>query len=121
MAEQTLLKTVTQVFSEAELSHLSNHGNGRQPQQCPPSASGPTWSTEVPLRLSVTNCVCVCVSDPGVYDEVMQPVFHSGFLYKFGSTHRGTLSRRTREGGQSLFSLWRCSVDLSRPLWTCPG
>ncbi|CAF90404.1 unnamed protein product, partial [Tetraodon nigroviridis] len=113
VSEQTLLKTVTQVFSEAELSNLSNHGDGRQPQQCLLSASGPSWSSESPAqecqrtncaRVCVCVCVCVCVllSDPGVYDEVMQPVFHSGYLYKSGSTHRGTLSRKSREGGRGL-------------------
>lgn len=29
----------------------------------------------------------------------MQPVLHSGYLYKSGSVHRGTLTRKTREGG----------------------
>lgn len=38
-------------------------------------------------------------SDPSVYDEIMQPVLHSGYLYKSSTVHRGTLSRKTREGG----------------------
>ena len=37
-------------------------------------------------------------SDPSVYDEIMQPVLHSGYLYKSGSANKGTLSRKTREG-----------------------
>uniref|UniRef100_A0A8C4DMR9 ArfGAP with RhoGAP domain, ankyrin repeat and PH domain 3 n=1 Tax=Dicentrarchus labrax TaxID=13489 RepID=A0A8C4DMR9_DICLA len=42
----------------------------------------------------------VLPSDPSVYDEIMQPVLHSGYLYKSGSVHRGTLSKKTREGGR---------------------
>lgn len=62
VSEQTLLKTVTQVFSEAELSNLSNHSDSLQSQQCPLSVSGPTWSTEHPGQLCQwTNCVCACV------------------------------------------------------------
>lgn len=51
------------------------------------------------------NPVSVLLSDPGVYDEIMQPVLHSGYLYKSGLVHRGTLSRKTREGkgGCSVF------------------
>uniref|UniRef100_H3BWD9 ArfGAP with RhoGAP domain, ankyrin repeat and PH domain 3 n=1 Tax=Tetraodon nigroviridis TaxID=99883 RepID=H3BWD9_TETNG len=114
VSEQTLLKTVTQVFSEAELSNLSNHGDGRQPQQCLLSASGPSWSSESPAQeCQRTNCL---LSDPGVYDEVMQPVFHSGYLYKSGSTHRGTLSRKSRE---DLQKLW-CSVDRSLRFYESP-
>lgn len=59
----------------------------------------------------MSQCLCVCdqrlylmssssviPSDPSVYDEIMQPVLHSGYLYKSGLVHRGTLSRKTREG-----------------------
>lgn len=31
VSEQTLLKTVTQIFSEAESAHLANDSNGRHP------------------------------------------------------------------------------------------
>ncbi|XP_042372735.1 arf-GAP with Rho-GAP domain, ANK repeat and PH domain-containing protein 1-like [Plectropomus leopardus] len=48
-------------------------------------------------------------SDPSVYDEIMQPVLHSGYLYKSGSVHRGTLSRKTRDDFQKFW----CSVDQS--------
>uniref|UniRef100_A0A3B4BKK6 Uncharacterized protein n=1 Tax=Periophthalmus magnuspinnatus TaxID=409849 RepID=A0A3B4BKK6_9GOBI len=51
--------------------------------------------------------------DPGVYDEIMQPVLHSGFLYKSSSAHRGTLSRRTRDDFQRFW----CSVDRSLVLF----
>ena len=45
--------------------------------------------------------IVILPSDPSVYDEIMQPVLHSGFLYKSGSAHRGTLNRKTREGGRT--------------------
>uniref|UniRef100_A0A8C3A1I3 ArfGAP with RhoGAP domain, ankyrin repeat and PH domain 3 n=1 Tax=Cyclopterus lumpus TaxID=8103 RepID=A0A8C3A1I3_CYCLU len=51
----------------------------------------------------------VLPADPSVYDEIMQPVLHSGYLYKSSSAHRGTLSRKTREGGRRFW----CSVDRS--------
>ncbi|XP_034055349.1 arf-GAP with Rho-GAP domain, ANK repeat and PH domain-containing protein 3, partial [Gymnodraco acuticeps] len=72
VSEQTLLKTVTRIFSEAE---AENQDQRPLPQP-----------------------------DLSVYDEIMQPVLHSGFLYK--SVHRGTLSRRTREDFQRFW----CSV-----------
>uniref|UniRef100_A0AAY4DD09 ArfGAP with RhoGAP domain, ankyrin repeat and PH domain 3 n=1 Tax=Denticeps clupeoides TaxID=299321 RepID=A0AAY4DD09_9TELE len=43
-------------------------------------------------------------SQEDVYDEIMQPVLYSGYLYKSGSVNKGTLSRKTREGR-----------------WLCPG
>ncbi|GLD68810.1 arf-GAP with Rho-GAP domain, ANK repeat and PH domain-containing protein 3-like protein [Lates japonicus] len=88
VSEQTLLKTVTQIFSEAESARLTNDSNGCQ--QHP-------------------NLDLCTPSDPSVYDEIMQPVLHSGFLYKSGSVNRGTLSRKTREDFQKFW----CSVDQS--------
>uniref|UniRef100_A0A665UHF8 ArfGAP with RhoGAP domain, ankyrin repeat and PH domain 3 n=1 Tax=Echeneis naucrates TaxID=173247 RepID=A0A665UHF8_ECHNA len=41
--------------------------------------------------------------------NIMQPVLHSGFLYKSSSVQRGTLSRKTREDFQKFW----CSVDQS--------
>ncbi|XP_072307561.1 arf-GAP with Rho-GAP domain, ANK repeat and PH domain-containing protein 3 [Eucyclogobius newberryi] len=89
VSEQTLLKTVTQIFSEAESARLASdangsHGNNSFPNQAPSS-------------------------DSGVYDEIMQPVLHSGFLYKSSTGHRGTLSRKTRDDFQRFW----CSVDRS--------
>lgn len=49
-------------------------------------------------RIRPCSRLCVLLSDPGVYDEIMQPVLHSGYLYKSSSVHRGTISRKTREG-----------------------
>ncbi|XP_070692429.1 arf-GAP with Rho-GAP domain, ANK repeat and PH domain-containing protein 3 [Pempheris klunzingeri] len=89
VSEQTLLKTVTQIFSEAESARLANDANGCQR----------------PHHL-LDHCT---PSDPSVYDEIMQPVLHSGYLYKSGSVHRGTLSRKTREDFQKFW----CSVDQS--------
>uniref|UniRef100_A0A672MDQ8 ArfGAP with RhoGAP domain, ankyrin repeat and PH domain 3 n=1 Tax=Sinocyclocheilus grahami TaxID=75366 RepID=A0A672MDQ8_SINGR len=37
-------------------------------------------------------------SDSCVYDEIMQPILYSGYLYKSSSLNKGTLSRRTRDG-----------------------
>ncbi|XP_035525779.1 arf-GAP with Rho-GAP domain, ANK repeat and PH domain-containing protein 3, partial [Morone saxatilis] len=89
VSEQTLLKTVTQIFLEAESARLANDSNCCQQHHHlldHPSAS-----------------------DPSVYDEIMQPVLHSGYLYKSGSVHRGTLSKKTREDFQKFW----CSVDQS--------
>ncbi|XP_033489358.2 arf-GAP with Rho-GAP domain, ANK repeat and PH domain-containing protein 3 [Epinephelus lanceolatus] len=89
VSEQTLLKTVTHIFSEAESARLADDSNDCQRHN--------------PL---LDRCIA---SDPSVYDEIMQPVLHSGFLYKSGSVHRGTLSRKTREDFQKFW----CSVDQS--------
>uniref|UniRef100_A0A3Q2X9C6 ArfGAP with RhoGAP domain, ankyrin repeat and PH domain 3 n=1 Tax=Haplochromis burtoni TaxID=8153 RepID=A0A3Q2X9C6_HAPBU len=87
VSEQTLLKTVTQIFSEAESAHLANDSNGRHPHLA-------------------DHC---STSDPSVYDEIMQPVLHSGYLYKSSSANRGTMSRKNREDFQKFW----CSVDQS--------
>uniref|UniRef100_A0A3Q3B813 ArfGAP with RhoGAP domain, ankyrin repeat and PH domain 3 n=1 Tax=Kryptolebias marmoratus TaxID=37003 RepID=A0A3Q3B813_KRYMA len=55
---------------------------------------------------TLLKTLCVCPSDPSVYDEIMQPVLLSGFLFKASSVNRGTLTRKTREGGRSL--CWFC-------------
>ncbi|KAE8286373.1 Arf-GAP with Rho-GAP domain, ANK repeat and PH domain-containing protein 3 Centaurin-delta-3 [Larimichthys crocea] len=88
VSEQTLLKTVTQIFSEAESARLTNDANGDQQHH------------------QLDHC---SMSDPSVYDEIMQPVLHSGYLYKSSSVHRGTLSRKTRDDFQKFW----CSVDQS--------
>ncbi|XP_028316007.1 arf-GAP with Rho-GAP domain, ANK repeat and PH domain-containing protein 3 [Gouania willdenowi] len=82
VSEQTLLKTVTHIFMEADSARLPQFD---------------------PLDLS----------DPGVYDEIFQSVLHSGFLFKSSSTHRGTLSRKSREDYQRFW----CSVDRSLLLY----
>ncbi|XP_041845520.1 arf-GAP with Rho-GAP domain, ANK repeat and PH domain-containing protein 3 isoform X2 [Melanotaenia boesemani] len=93
VSEQTLLKTVTQIFSEAETARLASESHS-----C----------------LQNTELLGRCpTSDPSVYDEIMQPVLHSGFLYKSSSTSRGTLSRKTREDFQKFW----CSVDQSLLLY----
>ncbi|XP_008296912.1 arf-GAP with Rho-GAP domain, ANK repeat and PH domain-containing protein 3 isoform X2 [Stegastes partitus] len=92
VSEQTLLKTVTQIFSEAEAARLSDASLGCQ-------------------QRSLLDCCPT--SDPSVYDEIMQPVLHSGYLYKSGSVNRGTLSRKTREDFQKFW----CSVDQSLLLY----
>lgn len=61
--------------------------------------------------LTSGNPVSVLLSDPSVYDEIMQPVLYSGYLYKSGPVHRGTLSRKTREG-RSLGGQLRRNVSL---------
>ncbi|XP_053284222.1 LOW QUALITY PROTEIN: arf-GAP with Rho-GAP domain, ANK repeat and PH domain-containing protein 3 [Pleuronectes platessa] len=92
VSEQTLLKTVTQIFLEAESACLANDSDGGQQHH---------------LLDHFTT------SDPSVYDEIMQPVLHSGYLFKSGSVNRGTLSRRTREDFQRFW----CSVDRSLLLY----
>ncbi|XP_028272067.1 arf-GAP with Rho-GAP domain, ANK repeat and PH domain-containing protein 3 isoform X2 [Parambassis ranga] len=89
VSEQTLLKTVTQIFSEVELGRLTNDSNSCQRHPHLPNLCTP--------------------ADPSVYDEIMQPVLHSGYLYKSSSANRGTLSRKTREDFQKFW----CSVDQS--------
>ncbi|KAM6923508.1 arf-GAP with Rho-GAP domain, ANK repeat and PH domain-containing protein 3 [Xenentodon cancila] len=89
VSEQTLLKTVTQIFLEAETAHLANNSDTDGCQRHDDLLHMP--------------------SDPGVYDEIMQPVLHSGFLYKSNSVNRGTLSWKTREDFQKFW----CSVDQS--------
>ncbi|XP_059202723.1 arf-GAP with Rho-GAP domain, ANK repeat and PH domain-containing protein 3 [Centropristis striata] len=92
VSEQTLLKTVTHIFLEAESARLADDSNSQRHHQL------------------LDRCAA---SDPSVYDEIMQPVLHSGYLYKSGSAHRGTLSRKTREDFQKFW----CSVDRSLVLY----
>nr|XP_019963785.1 PREDICTED: arf-GAP with Rho-GAP domain, ANK repeat and PH domain-containing protein 3-like [Paralichthys olivaceus] len=89
VSEQTLLKTVTQIFLEAESACLLEGGQQHH---------------------LLDHCI---TSDPSVYDEIMQPVLHTGYLYKSGSINRGTLSRKTREDFQKFW----CSVDRSLLLY----
>ncbi|XP_056131355.1 arf-GAP with Rho-GAP domain, ANK repeat and PH domain-containing protein 3 isoform X2 [Lampris incognitus] len=89
VTEQNLLKTVTQIFAEAEACRLAD-SNGYE------------------KRSSLGFC-SQSNSDPSVYDEIMQPVLHSGYLYKSGSLNKGTLSRKTREDFQKYW----CTVDKS--------
>ncbi|KAI4874726.1 hypothetical protein NFI96_028345 [Prochilodus magdalenae] len=89
VTEQNLLKTVTQIFAEAEAARLSD-SNGHE--------------KHLSLHYSYMQA-----SDSSVYDEIMQPVLYSGYLYKSGSLNKGTLSRRTREDFQKYW----CSVEKS--------
>ncbi|XP_046705379.1 arf-GAP with Rho-GAP domain, ANK repeat and PH domain-containing protein 3 isoform X2 [Silurus meridionalis] len=89
VTEQNLLKTVTQLFAEAEAARLSD-SNGHE--------------KHLSLHYPYTQA-----SDSSVYDEIMQPVLYSGYLYKSGSMNKGTLSRRTREDFQKYW----CSVEKS--------
>uniref|UniRef100_A0AAY4DAU2 Arf-GAP with Rho-GAP domain, ANK repeat and PH domain-containing protein 3 n=1 Tax=Denticeps clupeoides TaxID=299321 RepID=A0AAY4DAU2_9TELE len=88
VTEQNLLKTVTQIFAEAEAARLSD-ANGHD------------------KNLSLRYLSPQVTSDPSVYDEIMQPVLYSGYLYKSGSVNKGTLSRKTREDFQKYW----CSVE----------
>ncbi|XP_061582452.1 arf-GAP with Rho-GAP domain, ANK repeat and PH domain-containing protein 3-like [Cololabis saira] len=96
VSEQTLLKTVTQIFLEAETANLANLAN---------DADGCHRHDDATLRCTP--------SDPGVYDEIMQSVLHSGFLFKSSSVNRGTLSWKTREDFQKFW----CSLDRSLLLY----
>ncbi|KAM9470173.1 arf-GAP with Rho-GAP domain, ANK repeat and PH domain-containing protein 3 [Clarias gariepinus] len=88
VTEQNLLKTVTQLFAEAEAARLSD-SNGHDKH--------------------LSHYSCTQAADSSVYDEIMQPVLYSGYLYKSGSMNKGTLSRRTREDFQKYW----CSVEKS--------
>ncbi|KAM6977873.1 arf-GAP with Rho-GAP domain, ANK repeat and PH domain-containing protein 3 [Aplochiton taeniatus] len=88
VTEQNLLKTVTQIFAEAEVTRpADSNGFGRH--------SSLDYYTQQ--------------GNSDVYDEIMQPVLHSGYLYKSGSPNKGTLSRKTREDFQKFW----CTVDKS--------
>ncbi|XP_052006230.1 arf-GAP with Rho-GAP domain, ANK repeat and PH domain-containing protein 3-like isoform X2 [Xyrauchen texanus] len=89
MSEQNLLKTVTQIFAEADAARLSD-ANGNNKRRSP--------------HYSYTQSADSCV-----YDEIMQPILYSGYLYKSGSLNKGTLSRRTRDDFQKYW----CSVEKS--------
>ncbi|TSK28154.1 Arf-GAP with Rho-GAP domain, ANK repeat and PH domain-containing protein 3 [Bagarius yarrelli] len=89
VTEQNLLKTVTQIFAEAEAARLSD-SNGHE--------------KHLSLHYSYNQA-----TDSSVYDEIMQPVLYSGYLYKSSSINKGTLSRRTREDFQKYW----CSVEKS--------
>ncbi|XP_031442972.1 arf-GAP with Rho-GAP domain, ANK repeat and PH domain-containing protein 3 isoform X2 [Clupea harengus] len=90
VTEQNLLKTVTQIFAEAEAARLLD-ANGHD------------------KHLSLHYVHSQVISDSSVYDEIMQQVLYSGYLYKGGSSNKGTLSRRTREDFQKFW----CSVEKS--------
>ncbi|XP_037531597.1 arf-GAP with Rho-GAP domain, ANK repeat and PH domain-containing protein 3 [Nematolebias whitei] len=87
VSEQTLLKTVTQIFLEAESVRLANQSDDSQQ--------------------GLKHLDYLSSTDPSVYDEIMQPVLHSGFLYKALSINRGTMTRKTREDFQKFW----CTVD----------
>ncbi|XP_056106336.1 arf-GAP with Rho-GAP domain, ANK repeat and PH domain-containing protein 3 isoform X3 [Rhinichthys klamathensis goyatoka] len=89
VTEQNLLKTVTQIFAEAEAVRLAD-ANGNVKRLSP--------------HYSYTQSADSCV-----YDEIMQPILYSGYLYKSGSLNKGTLSRRTRDDFQKYW----CSVEKS--------
>uniref|UniRef100_A0A669BVX8 ArfGAP with RhoGAP domain, ankyrin repeat and PH domain 3 n=1 Tax=Oreochromis niloticus TaxID=8128 RepID=A0A669BVX8_ORENI len=112
VSEQTLLKTVTQIFSEAESAHLAIDSNGRHPHRADHcSTSGWTLMHSAVLSCEKAGSVrsSIGAEDPSVYDEIMQPVLHSGYLYKSSSASRGTMSRKNREDFQKFW----CSVDQS--------
>ncbi|KTG32202.1 hypothetical protein cypCar_00013999 [Cyprinus carpio] len=90
VTEQNLLKTVTQIFAEAEAARLAD-ANGNDKRVSP--------------HYSYTQSADSCV-----YDEIMQPILYSGYLYKSSSLNKGTLSRRTRDAD---FQKYWCSVEKS--------
>ncbi|XP_016145138.1 arf-GAP with Rho-GAP domain, ANK repeat and PH domain-containing protein 3 [Sinocyclocheilus grahami] len=92
VTEQNLLKTVTQIFAEAEAARLAD-ANGNDKRVSP--------------HYSYTQSAD---SDSCVYDEIMQPILYSGYLYKSSSLNKGTLSRRTRDAD---FQKYWCSVEKS--------
>ncbi|XP_016409165.1 arf-GAP with Rho-GAP domain, ANK repeat and PH domain-containing protein 3 [Sinocyclocheilus rhinocerous] len=92
VTEQNLLKTVTQIFAEAEAARLAD-ANGNDKHVSP--------------HYSYTQSAD---SDSCVYDEIMQPILYSGYLYKSSSLNKGTLSRRTRDAD---FQKYWCSVEKS--------
>ncbi|XP_016310853.1 arf-GAP with Rho-GAP domain, ANK repeat and PH domain-containing protein 3-like [Sinocyclocheilus anshuiensis] len=90
VTEQNLLKTVTQIFAEAEAARLADANENDK---------------RVSPHYSYTQSADSCV-----YDEIMQPILYSGYLYKSSSLNKGTLSRRTRDAD---FQKYWCSVEKS--------
>uniref|UniRef100_A0A8C7T0G1 ArfGAP with RhoGAP domain, ankyrin repeat and PH domain 3 n=1 Tax=Oncorhynchus mykiss TaxID=8022 RepID=A0A8C7T0G1_ONCMY len=139
VTEQNLLKTVTQIFTEAEAVRArlaASNGYDKhlsQEYSLPQGTSGKTGGRiYLPaglfvhyvtilrpypnscffgsVKTSYFSCLFLPVfSDPGVYDEIMQAVLHSGYLYKSASMNKGTLSRKTREDFQKYW----CTVERS--------
>uniref|UniRef100_A0A672NNI9 Arf-GAP with Rho-GAP domain, ANK repeat and PH domain-containing protein 3-like n=1 Tax=Sinocyclocheilus grahami TaxID=75366 RepID=A0A672NNI9_SINGR len=115
VTEQNLLKTVTQIFAEAEAVRLADaNGNDKRasPHYSYTQSAGMIESVPV-LHLKYKRCeVSYCHfldSDSCVYDEIMQSILYSGYLYKSSSLNKGTLSRRTRDDFQKYW----CSVEKS--------
>uniref|UniRef100_A0A9J7ZJ52 ArfGAP with RhoGAP domain, ankyrin repeat and PH domain 3 n=1 Tax=Cyprinus carpio carpio TaxID=630221 RepID=A0A9J7ZJ52_CYPCA len=90
VTEQNLLKTVTQIFAEAEAVRLAD-ADGSDKRVSP--------------HYSYTQSADSCV-----YDEIMQSILYSGYIYKSSSLNKGTLSRRTRDAD---FQKYWCSVEKS--------
>ncbi|XP_016379610.1 arf-GAP with Rho-GAP domain, ANK repeat and PH domain-containing protein 3-like [Sinocyclocheilus rhinocerous] len=90
VTEQNLLKTVTQIFAEAEAARLAD-ANGNDKRASP-------------------HYLYTQSADSCVYDEIMQSILYSGYLYKSSSLNKGTLSRRTRDAD---FQKYWCSVEKS--------
>ncbi|XP_038849381.1 arf-GAP with Rho-GAP domain, ANK repeat and PH domain-containing protein 3 [Salvelinus namaycush] len=95
VTEQNLLKTVTQIFTEAEAVRAR-------------LAASNGYDKHLSQEYSCSQDTSV-FSDPSVYDEIMQAVLHSGYLYKSASMNKGTLSRKTREDFQKYW----CTVERS--------
>ncbi|XP_048884648.1 arf-GAP with Rho-GAP domain, ANK repeat and PH domain-containing protein 3 isoform X2 [Brienomyrus brachyistius] len=86
VTEHNLLKTVTYIFSEA----VANT-NGLSPDH----------------RLQAASDSSLVDWTQSVYDEIIQPVLYSGYIYKTGCLNKSTLSRKTREDFQKYW----CSVE----------
>ncbi|KAM8848091.1 arf-GAP with Rho-GAP domain, ANK repeat and PH domain-containing protein 3 isoform 2-T2 [Synchiropus picturatus] len=101
VAEQTLLKTVTHMFLEAGTpTDPHSHQVDKQMDRFCSGVHMYRCSRMIPVL--PVKCACVC-SEPGVYDEITQPVLLSGFLYKSNCSGRVTLTRKTREDFQRFW------------------
>uniref|UniRef100_A0A8C2DT51 ArfGAP with RhoGAP domain, ankyrin repeat and PH domain 3 n=1 Tax=Cyprinus carpio TaxID=7962 RepID=A0A8C2DT51_CYPCA len=125
VTEQNLLKTVTQIFAEAEAVRLADaDGSDKRvsPHYSYTQSAGKINSITVLLKFNILNLVhnvfmdrcevsyCHFLdSDSCVYDEIMQSILYSGYIYKSSSLNKGTLSRRTRDDFQKYW----CSVEKS--------
>ncbi|XP_041078962.1 arf-GAP with Rho-GAP domain, ANK repeat and PH domain-containing protein 3-like isoform X1 [Polyodon spathula] len=96
--EQNLLKTVTRIFSEVEAADVTDtngYDNSRNLYETH------LYSTDFS---SSDDC-----GSGSVYDEIMQSVLHSGYLYKSTSTSKGTTTKKPREEFQKQW----CSLERS--------
>uniref|UniRef100_A0A8C1D376 ArfGAP with RhoGAP domain, ankyrin repeat and PH domain 3 n=1 Tax=Cyprinus carpio carpio TaxID=630221 RepID=A0A8C1D376_CYPCA len=108
VTEQNLLKTVTQIFAEAEAVRLAD-ADGSDKRVSPHySYTQSAGMIESLPRCEVSYCHFLD-SDSCVYDEIMQSILYSGYIYKSSSLNKGTLSRRTRDDFQKYW----CSVEKS--------
>uniref|UniRef100_A0A672NLQ3 Arf-GAP with Rho-GAP domain, ANK repeat and PH domain-containing protein 3-like n=1 Tax=Sinocyclocheilus grahami TaxID=75366 RepID=A0A672NLQ3_SINGR len=83
------------------ITHKYREGRYRHPHPSFSTQEELLKVTDKPFTLTGDRSLSYCHfldSDSCVYDEIMQSILYSGYLYKSSSLNKGTLSRRTRDG-----------------------